>query len=247
MEIGSFRIHFDKLTSTNDFAIKLLKKMQPPDGTIIDTQHQTRGRGQLNATWVADPIKNITLSTIIYPHFLPLDEIYYLNKAICVGVALCIEEFVGGRVSIKWPNDIYVEKAKIAGILIQNSIMGKSLLHSVLGIGINVNQTTFPQTFSACSLKTVLKKDIACNDVLLKLVEYLQTVYNEMDLQSYQLIDRWYHQRLLGLNQELSFKEIDTDTNLNGRIIMVDKLGKIHINVMGDARIYAAKEIEFNL
>ncbi len=247
MGIGSFRIQLDKLTSTNEFAIKLLKKVALPDGTIIDTQHQTRGKGQLNARWIAEPHNNITSSIIIYPHFLPLDKIYYLNKAICVGVAWCIEEFVGRRVFIKWPNDVYVQNTKIAGLLIQNSIMGRSLQHSILGIGININQSTFPKSFSACSLKTILKENISRYEVMEKLLNYLQKVYNELCLHSFQQIDRWYHERLLGLNSDLLFQQLDTQKQFNGKIIMVDKLGKIHINVDGIVKIYVSKEIEFFL
>ncbi len=142
--IGKTIHHFEALPSTNAHAIDLLSKSKPSEGTVISASNQVEGRGQHGSTWETAANQNITLSVILYPNFLLPKHQFWLSQAI----ALAVRDFVVAilphkNVFIKWPNDIYVEDKKIAGILIQNSINKSGIANTVVGIGLNVLQSSF--------------------------------------------------------------------------------------------------------
>jgi BirA family biotin operon repressor/biotin-[acetyl-CoA-carboxylase] ligase len=129
--------------STNSYAIDLLSKERPAEGTVIIAGKQSNGRGTDTNTWESEAGKNLTFSLILYPTF-SADQQFVLNKAISLGICDYLQAALPGhKVSIKWPNDIYIGDKKACGILIQNSVMGNSLVCVVVGIGLNVNQTVF--------------------------------------------------------------------------------------------------------
>jgi BirA family biotin operon repressor/biotin-[acetyl-CoA-carboxylase] ligase len=141
--IGNPIYHFEQLESTNSSALDIISKSNPSEGTAIMTSFQTQGKGQYGRVWRSSKGKNILCSIILYPHFLSLENQFFLNVFSALAVRKLISGLVKSKVCIKWPNDIYIEDKKVAGILIQNSIQGLRLNSSVVGIGLNVNQTDF--------------------------------------------------------------------------------------------------------
>jgi len=140
------KAHIIRLTeteSTNSYAISLLSKNRPSNGSVIITGYQTHGRGTDANKWESEKDKNLTFSIILYPEFTA-DRQFLLNKAISIGIFRFLQnEFPKEKIAIKWPNDIYINDYKACGILIQNSIMGNKLDYVVVGIGLNVNQNRF--------------------------------------------------------------------------------------------------------
>ncbi|MFN3316125.1 MAG: biotin--[acetyl-CoA-carboxylase] ligase, partial [Raineya sp.] len=134
--------------STNLTALELIENDDYFEGTTIITDHQTAGRGQQENTWEAEQGQNITLSVILTPQMLKVQEQFFLNMA----VTLAIYDLLQGLVSnptalkIKWSNDLLYQNKKICGILIQNIISGQNIAKSVVGIGININQMTFKES-----------------------------------------------------------------------------------------------------
>ena len=141
--VGKVLVELPRLTSTNLYAQELLSKSKPSEGTVISTSDQYAGRGQIGSGWESEAHKNITLTFIFYPAFLPIRQQFQLTQAISLGVKDCIEHFVPKNVKIKWPNDIYINDKKTCGILIQNTLSGAQISSSIIGIGININQTHF--------------------------------------------------------------------------------------------------------
>ncbi|MCB0669270.1 MAG: biotin--[acetyl-CoA-carboxylase] ligase [Saprospiraceae bacterium] len=141
--VGKVLFEYDTLPSTNSYAIELLNREKPQEGTVISARYQSAGRGQMGTTWESNPGENLMLSVILRPVFLALSDQFKLNKAVSLAVCKMIGEYFPGKVSIKWPNDIYLDDRKICGILIQNGVQGKKLQWSVVGIGININQEVF--------------------------------------------------------------------------------------------------------
>ena len=130
--------HFDTVGSTNDVA----RDTQYRDGDIVWADFQTAGRGQRGHTWESRAGENLTFSVVLEPHFLPIAEQFMLLEA----VALALSDFfaeVGVGTKIKWTNDIYVGNRKAVGILIEHNYSGGKLSRTIVGIGINVNQTEF--------------------------------------------------------------------------------------------------------
>lgn len=113
-------------------------------GDAIMALSQTAGRGQRGNSWEAEPGRNITMSLWLTPQGLEARRQYLLSEVVAVGVARVLRRRLPGQnVSIKWPNDIYVDNRKLCGILIQCSLSGHHVSHAIVGIGINVNQTEF--------------------------------------------------------------------------------------------------------
>ncbi len=142
--VGGKLFHFSSLPSTNDYAIELLARSKPAEGTVISTYNQTHGRGQFGTTWEVAPNVNIAFTTILYPGKVPPHNQFLLNQAISISVVDLLRHYTDRAVHIKWPNDIYLEEKKVCGILIQNSIGNHRIQSSVIGIGLNVNQLSFP-------------------------------------------------------------------------------------------------------
>ena len=122
--IGRNHIEVPSVNSTNEYAPTLLSKSKPPEGTVISTQDQYAGRGQIGSSWESQPGKNISLSIILYPIFLPIAQQFLLNQCISLAIFDLADKYFPKKTEIKWPNDIYVKGKKVAGILIQNTISG---------------------------------------------------------------------------------------------------------------------------
>ena len=125
--IGQNRIYVKSLASTNSYASELMRQIGVLDGTIVYSFEQEKGRGQRGNGWESDPNKNVTLSLVLYPRFLSAQDQFLLTKVTSLAIADLMAELFGFDVSsfrtqIKWPNDIYVNNKKVAGILIENYI-----------------------------------------------------------------------------------------------------------------------------
>ncbi len=141
--IGKNVISLETIDSTNDYAKQLLSTQKPTDGTLIIAKAQTKGRGQLGNIWQTESGKNLTVSYILYPNFLSPDKQFYLNMAVALGIREFCESICAEHVQIKWPNDILINGKKVCGVLIENALQGSKIQHSVIGIGININQSKF--------------------------------------------------------------------------------------------------------
>ena len=141
-EIGSeVQVH-DELGSTSDHA-RGLGLAGHPHGTIVLAEHQTAGRGRRENTWTASPHKNMLLSVLLRPS-VSLE--FWPRITTLAALALCqaIDSSTGLKAAIKWPNDIYLHDKKCAGILAE-TFNGPTGTFLVLGMGLNVNETGFPE------------------------------------------------------------------------------------------------------
>ena len=126
--IGSQHIRLKRVHSTNKYALEFISKSKPMEGTVISARLQYDGKGQIGRFWQSEEGMNITCSTILCPRFLMAKDQFQLNIAVSMGVYAMISEYIQDKeIWVKWPNDIYVEDKKIAGILIQNNLMGKAI------------------------------------------------------------------------------------------------------------------------
>ncbi len=142
--------YFNSITSTNDKAMELLL-LGCDEGTVAVAHSQTSGRGQQGASWESEAGKNLTFSIALRPKFLQAEHMFYLSKVVSLGVTDFLQ-LEGINAAIKWPNDIYIGNKKICGILIEQSISGEYIAHSVAGIGVNVNQLKFNHAPNATSM-----------------------------------------------------------------------------------------------
>lgn len=135
-------IRLEETTSTNNYLRGLVGKEPLPEGSVVVTDFQTAGRGQVGNTWESEGGKNLMFSIILYPDFLPANRQFLISQITALSVKETLDEYVDD-VTVKWPNDIYWRDRKICGMLIENDLSGRELYCSVLGIGININQREF--------------------------------------------------------------------------------------------------------
>jgi BirA family biotin operon repressor/biotin-[acetyl-CoA-carboxylase] ligase len=155
----------DSTDSTNNYAMGKAYAGLASHGEAYFTSCQTQGKGQRGRTWSSNPGENIALSIVLIPKYLDISQQFQLSAAVALACYRFIKKYAGDETSIKWPNDIYWRDRKAAGILIENALgsleTGKTgWKFSVVGIGINVNQTNFdPSIPNPVSLKQITGKD----------------------------------------------------------------------------------------
>lgn len=169
-------IWLDSIDSTNSEALRRLSELAP--GTVLAAREQTSGRGQRGNAWFAEPGKNLTFSIVLKygpggQEPLAAADSMWLNYLISVAVADFLQSYAVWC-KVKWPNDVYVGKNKICGILIENVVSGDGLAASVIGVGININQREFPQLANATSLWSLTGEEHPLEECLDQLLENLE-------------------------------------------------------------------------
>ena len=235
------------LESTQNYALELLSKTKPIEGTAILTYNQSSGRGQYGTLWQTEPGKNISVSFIFYPGFIPLKQQFILSKAIALAVAETVSYFVTVKVFIKWPNDIIANDKKLGGILINNSIQGDKWVHSVVGIGLNINQSSFPENLPhAASIYNITNQKINLEDVVFLLKEKLMKYYQFLIDGKYEEINRLYFNSLFGLNKELNYIR-KSGERFHGTIEGIEESGSILLKTNSGIESFSIKEISLEL
>ncbi len=142
--MSNLRKYLTSCPSTNDEAAYLLKNSLQKEGLMLWTCQQTAGRGQKGSVWHTEKGKSLATTTVFYPSFIAVENQFDLSIAVALATQRLIQYYLPEKeVLIKWPNDIFVDGFKIAGILIETSISEKKLSHAICGIGLNVNQNEF--------------------------------------------------------------------------------------------------------
>lgn len=231
--------------STNDFAVQMIQSENIVfEGTVIITDNQTAGRGQRGNTWEASSGENLTFSLILKPNFLKASDQFQLNVAISMGVFDFLSEFLDEDLSVKWSNDIYYGDQKMGGILIENSLQGYQIGHSVIGIGLNINQTDF-NNLRATSLRKITKNPLNydLSEMLEKLVEKLEKNYLKIKNNEYESLKIKYLANLFRFQKYHYFKT--NGQQFLGKIVGIDETGKLGIETEGNVIYFDFKAVEF--
>ena len=208
-------IFMTECLSTNDYLLKLLKKKNYEEGTMVHTNYQKNGRGQRNNEWLSENGKNLTFSFLLEP-YVELSNQFFLHIITSISVFKTLLKINIKNVSIKWPNDIYVNDKKIAGILIENLVYRKFIHKSVIGVGLNINQANFGSLNATSIINETLKKHSL--DQILKIFkstfnkEYLKLNSNKI----HEEFD-FYKKNLIGYQVEKKY-EYNSDV-IKGKII----------------------------
>ena len=200
------------------------------EGIVVTANFQTDGNGQRGKSWESSIGDNLLISIVVEPN-IPTKNQFLLSK--CVALALYdLLTLYTDAVSIKWPNDILVGKQKIAGILIQNILKGNAITHSVIGVGVNVNQTKFkaysPQ---ATSLKLLLNKtfdiSIIQEELLKCLAERIKQLRNRVNQEKEYLSSLFLNNKVAPFESE--------GQQFMGIIKGVSQSGKLYIQLEDDS------------
>ncbi len=235
--------------STNTYAGELLKAISTQqEGTVIWAHQQTKGKGLGDNTWTSEPGLNLTFSLVLRPLFLPPDRQFMLNKTIALGVLdFAVAQGIPDECRLKWPNDIYAGKNKLAGILINNTISGSEYSSAITGIGFNVNQSVFDPTLpNPVSLKMLCGRSFSLKACLLDLLLCLSARYDQLRTGYEQELDEAYQKSLLGYGQNRYFTE--SGRRIEAKIAGVDDFGRLILDIDKEGcRIFSHKEVEYIL
>ena len=241
---GTTLHEYARLPSTNAHALELLAKSKPNDGTVIVAHTQTAGRGQIGSSWQAAPTQNLTFSLILYPNFVAATAQFSLNQAISLGVYDFMAAHTSG-VAIKWSNDILVRGKKIAGILIENALLGTTLQHSVVGIGININQTDFVDLPNATSLTNCTQKTYDLRALLPILLGCIEARYLQLRAGQTAILQTHYLGALYQYGEEACYERTATGEVLWGKIIGIAPDGRLELLHTHGLETFGIKEIRF--
>lgn len=174
---GKVFIHLSSVDSTNNYASHLLSK-DVEEGTVIIADYQTQGRGQYDRTWSSNHGENLLCSVIYKPTFLLAEQVHQLHWVVSVAIYQWLSSLNFDHLSIKPPNDIYFQEKKLGGILIQNSIYKNHVQNSIIGIGVNVNQTEFgADLYNPVSMKQISGREWSINKCLNGLCFFMEEWY----------------------------------------------------------------------
>jgi BirA family transcriptional regulator, biotin operon repressor / biotin---[acetyl-CoA-carboxylase] ligase len=246
MIIGSCFLFFETLTSTNDHISFLFRNNQPVEGTIVYTNYQSTGRGQKGNSWESEDGKNLLMSTLLFPsNIIPSDQ-FLISMAISLGICDFLKRYIPDC-SIKWPNDIYVMNDKIAGILIENSILGDKIENTIAGIGLNLNQEEFTSDApNPVSLKQITGMNYDLTVCLRQMASNLDMRYKQLISENIEQIKQDYISQLYRLNEWCKFS--DHNGIFTGRILSVTDTGRLQIERRtGKSDEYSFKEVDFIL
>ena len=242
--IGSHIERIHEIGSTNNYAATQLLTKRLPEGIVFVADSQVDGRGQTSNKWESESNMNLTFSLLLYPDFLEITRQFEISKAISLGVSDFLKEHTE-QVSIKWPNDIYIGKGKVAGILIENSVRINVISSCIVGIGLNVNQMGFKSDApNPVSLSQITGKgynlEVALSDLCLKIdARYIQLCNG-----AFRQIDEDYIQMLYQFGVWSQYS--DENGDFEGRITGVDEIGRLLIETRnGKVNQYQFKEVIF--
>ena len=243
MFIGQQLIETDIVDSTNNFATNLISATNVPEGTVIMAREQTTGKGQRGNSWLSEPGRNLTISIVLYPHFLLPRQKFFLSMAVSVAIHEALASQLD-EIFIKWPNDIYAGKKKLGGILIENALSGNQIKSAIIGIGLNVNQLDFPGEINATSISLLTLKEEKLHFWLEKICQGLEAGYLALRSGQFMHLKKKYLESLLYINEERAF--ISNNLGITGKIRDVSEEGKLVIE-HSDKIIaeYDIKEIRF--
>lgn len=244
--IGKNVFYLPSCHSTNDIAAEIIQKEEVFDGTVVITSYQSAGRGQRGNSWEAAPNQNLICSIILKPTFLLPSQQFRLNIAISLAITDLLQTFGLPTLRIKWPNDVYIGHKKMGGVLIESSLSGSKISHTIIGIGLNIKQQSF-RVENATSLAVECPNQIFDFDFLYEtLLEAAEKRYIELRSGQIEKQQNEYLKKLFRINEWHTYK---TPTEaFSGKITGITGQGFLQVeNENGTIMAFDLKEITYVL
>ncbi len=218
--IGQNIIYFNQVASTNEFALELIKQNLAENGTVVISEFQSRGRGQYGKSWISEPFENLMFSIILKHVTNSSPDPFTINKIITLAMQQQLKsELPQHKVAIKWPNDILVDGKKICGILVENNFSGSTLKHSVIGIGLNVNQHfEHIMHLNATSLSGLKNAETDREALFKNILETIESIYFSYLKDGSESICLDFDKALYGYGNSGAF-------DIDGQIVMAEVCG----------------------
>jgi len=237
-------IKLDAIDSTNRFLKALSTEESCENFTVVTTELQTEGKGQRGSGWTSETGKNLTFSVLYVQKIEQLMSLFTLNIVVALSVVEALKTVSNLNFAIKWPNDILAENKKIAGILIENTFKNSTEVQSVIGIGLNVNQSQFENLPQASSLFLLENQLFDRDSLLISIVNRLEFNLNQLKNLNEDYFWGAYHS-LLFKKDVVSAFESALGNRFVGKIQKVTKEGKLEVLLEDDSVIlFDVKEVK---
>lgn len=236
-------IKLNAIDSTNSYLRQLCSEKALKDYTIVVAEHQTQGRGQMGTVWDSDKGKNLMFSLFKDLSMHDVEFPFYICMAISLAIVRTFKALNIPDLSIKWPNDILSADKKICGILIENVIKNK-LNSTIIGVGVNVNQTEFKNLPKASSLKNITGLHYDLDEILHGIIKHTKYYSKLLQEEHYDTVKTEYEHLLFRKNKPSTFKNAEGEL-FSGFIKGVTKYGKLQVILEDEiVKKFDLKEIE---
>ncbi|UII76647.1 biotin--[acetyl-CoA-carboxylase] ligase [Flagellimonas sp. HMM57] len=223
-------IKLDATDSTNLHLKRLSLTTNLGDYTTIVAKKQLKGRGQMGTVWQSDDGKNLTFSVLKKYKSLQVTNQFVLNICVSLSIYDVLHRLSIPDLKVKWPNDIMSGSSKICGILIENILKGLAIKNSIIGVGLNVNQTSFENLDKVASLKSISGKFFDLDELLDNILERFKFYFSELEKKKNAEMISQYERLLFRRDKPSTFKDA-TDTLFMGFIRGVSTDGKLIVEL----------------
>ncbi|MHA7943171.1 biotin--[acetyl-CoA-carboxylase] ligase [Formosa sp. 3Alg 14/1] len=221
-------IKLDAIDSTNTYLKQLSSCELLEDYTVVVANTQTMGRGQMGTVWESEPAKNLMFSVFKDVSFLAVEKQFYISMVTAVAIYTAFKKLMLPKVQIKWPNDILSANKKICGVLIENIVTQSGLRDSILGIGVNVNQTNFKGLPKASSIVNKTGRIFHLDEVLHHILIELKECFAWLESGQYDKIKAEYESVLFKKNKPSTFLDAE-GLMFGGFILGVTEFGNLKV------------------
>jgi BirA family biotin operon repressor/biotin-[acetyl-CoA-carboxylase] ligase len=215
-----------------------------PEGAVILAEEQTSGRGRQGRVWHSPAGKGVWMSIVLRPR-IPLSYTPHLTLLAAVALFRAISKLTMVPLSMKWPNDIFVNGKKVAGILLESATEGERLLYVIAGIGVSVNldNSDFPEEMQekATSLKIVTGRKVDRASLVAACLQELELMYRLYEAQGFALIRTLWEAQSMTLGRQVTIdtpqgplEGVAEGLNEFGALLLKDKTGAMHNVYAGD-------------
>lgn len=238
------RKHFDETDSTNRWLHDNIDCCT--HGFVVDADFQTAGKGQAANKWESAKGENLLFSLLLEPTKIPAQSQFMLSEIVAIGIADTMRQLLECDICIKWPNDIYADDKKLCGILIETVLNGRQMTKAIVGIGLNVNQTTFVSDApNPISMRQISGKTFDRDMVLRQLTTRILDYYTQFDMAQSAVWQQRYSAALYRRTGTHLFRLPDGKTfyadiecvEPTGHLVLRDENGILHT--------FAFKQVQF--
>lgn len=206
--IGNSFTELSSVSSTNIYAMDKVQANLAAHGAAFFAWEQTAGKGQMGKSWLANKGENCLLSVVLDSSFLSINQQFALSVVVALAGYDCLSAYISEELTIKWPNDLYWRDRKAAGILIENNLQGNKWVWAIAGIGINVNQTEFPDlTKKAVSIKQITGNTFDPLVIANNFCGFLETRFNQLKNQGFDELLALFNDRLYKKGQTVKLRK----------------------------------------
>jgi BirA family transcriptional regulator, biotin operon repressor / biotin---[acetyl-CoA-carboxylase] ligase len=237
-------IKLDAIDSTNRFLKALSAQESCENFTVVSAESQIEGKGQRGSGWASEAGKNLTFSILYNLKSEGINSLFTLNIIVALSVVEALKSISNLNFVIKWPNDILAENKKIGGILIENTFKNSNEVQSIIGIGLNVNQSQFENLPQASSLYLLENKFFDRETLLISIVNQLELNLKQLPILGEDHFWNIYHQILFKREVVSTFESV-SGKRFVGKIQKVTKDGKLEVLLEDDSVVlFDVKEVK---